>query len=275
MLSDDDDTYVSIMVVKKNLTKIKGSFATLVTNITTNLMKKNIDMGELRLYITTLFPPGDFVAYAKSVAEVCEAISHHQLWDFHSFTPVEEIVKKFGGNDPQLTGWIHDYKSEVAGFKAVTKIANYIEACREEEDIADSEQSIMQNIAHDKRYHRKLSIKLKARITEESLNYIDQFWRSIADYFFLPSLPVLLDTIKEGCVEVTWLVPTVPALQIEANMEDSEDFWRNLEVTRVEMDGAILYHAPEASMEDSGGLLEMTCVETDEIDVYSSDDEMV
>ena len=93
---------------------------------------------------------------------------------------MEEIVKKFGENDSQLTGWISDYKSEVAGFKAVTKIADYIEACSDEEDVADSEQSIRQNIAqYDKRYCRKLSIKLKARITHKSLDYIDEFWRSI------------------------------------------------------------------------------------------------
>ena len=55
---------MSVTVVKRNLTKIKGSFATLVTNITANL-KKNIDMGEFLLYITILFPPGDFVAYAR------------------------------------------------------------------------------------------------------------------------------------------------------------------------------------------------------------------
>ena len=241
---------VSITVVKRNLAKIKGSFATLVTNITFNLTKKSIDIGELLFYITILFPPGDFIEYAKSVAEVFKAITYHQLWDYCSFTPVEQIVEKFGENDPLLTEWISAYKSELAGFNAVTKIADYIEACSDDEDVADSEQSIRQNIArYDKRYCRKLSIKLKpARITEKSLDYIDQFWRSIADYFVLPSLPVLLDTIKEGCVEVTWLVPTVPALQIQANMEDSEDFWRNLAVTRVEMDGVVLYHAHEPYM---------------------------
>ena len=215
----------------------------MITDIAANLTMKSIDMDKFLLYITTLFPPGDFIAYAKTVAEVFKAITHHQLWDFSSFTPVEEIAEKFGEKDPLLNGWISDYKSRLAGFKAVTKIADYIEACNDEEDIADSEQSIRQNIArYDKRYCRKLSIKLKpARITEKSLDYIDQFWRSIADYFVLPSLPVLLDTIKEGCVEVTWLVPTVPALQIEANMEDSEDVWRNLEVTCVEMDGVVYY----------------------------------
>ena len=262
--------------MRENLAKIKGSVATLVTNISTNLMKKNINMGELRLYITTLFPPGDFIAYAKSVADVCEAMSHHQLWDFHSFTPVEEIVKKFGENDPQLTGWIRDYKSELAGFKAVTRIANYIEACSDDEDIADAEQSIMQNIArYDKRYHRKLSIKLKARITEKSLDYIDQFWRSIADYFLLPSLPVLLDTIKEGCVEVTWLVPTVPALQIEANMEDYKEIWRNLESPPVEKDGVILYYAPQTNMEDFWKSLGVTRVEMDRVVLYETESDVV
>lgn len=240
---------MSVTVVKRNLAKIKGSFATLVTKVTMNLTRKNIDMCEFRLYIITLFPPGDIIFHASNVAEVCEAISHHQLWDFSSHSPVDEIVKKFGADDPELSGWINEYKSELAGFKAVTKIAHYIEACSDDEDIADSEQSLEQNLArYDKRYCRKLSVKLKARVTEKSLQYIDQFWRSIADYFCLPSLSVLLDRIKEGCVEVTWLIPTVSALQVQANIQDSEEFLKKMEITQVIMDGEILYSDHEEEM---------------------------
>ena len=106
-----------------------------------------------------------------------------------------------------------------------------------EEEMADSEQSLRQDMArYDKCSCRKITFKLKARVTEKSLNYIDTFWQSIADYFLLPSLPALLDSIHSGCVEVTWLVSTPSALQIQGNIQDSVLFLQKHGVMRVVMD---------------------------------------
>ena len=229
-------------IVKENTAKIKGSFATLVRKVRSKLGGKDIDMKDFRLYILNLFPPGDIIPDTVSVADIFEAVSRHQLWDYSHCTPIEEISKEFGGDDLELRGWIDDYKSELAGFKATTKIVDYIKACSDEKEIADSDQSLREDIArYDRRYCYKLTVKLKSRVTEKSLDYIDQFWRSIADHFLLPSLSALLDSIQEGCVEVTWLVPTLSALQIQANIQDSTQFLENLEVIRVIMEDEILY----------------------------------
>ena len=241
-LETDNENLMSAKIVKENHAKIKGSFATLVRKVRSKLGGKDIDMKDFRLYILNLFPPGDIIPDTVSVADIFEAVSRHQLWDYSHCTPIEEIVKEFVGDDLELRGWIDDYKSELAGFKATTKIVDYIKVCNDEEEIADSDQSLREDIArYDRRYCRKLTVKLKSRVTEKSLDYIDQFWRSIADHFLLPSLSALLDSIQEGCVEVTWLVPTLSALQIQANIQDSTQFLEKLEVIRVIMDGEILY----------------------------------
>ena len=229
-------------IIRKIQIKIKGSFATLVRKVTRKLKKSDVDMEDFRLYILNLFPPGDIIVDTVSVTDIFEAVSRHQLWDYLNYAPIEEIAKEFGGNDLELRGWIDDYKSELAGFKATTKIVDYIKLCSDEKEIADSDQSLREDIArYDRRYCRKLTMKLKSRVTEKSLDYIDQFWRSIADHFLLPSLSALLDSIQEGCVEVTWLVPTLSALQIQANIQDSTQFLAKLEVIRVIMEGEILY----------------------------------
>ena len=229
-MSEDDDS--SVGVVKKNLARIRGSFATLVTRVTDKLKRKSIDMSDFRLYVFTLFPPGDLMSRASSIAEVCEVLSRHQLWDYYHYSPVEEIAKKFADDDPEISMWISDYKCELAGFKATTKIADFIKTCNDEEDIADSEQSIRQDMArYDKRYCRKLTFKLKVRVTIDSLVYIDEFWRSIADHFFIPCLSVLLDRIREGCLEVTWCVPTLMAIQIQANLQDSTEFLQQMKIS--------------------------------------------
>ena len=238
-------------IIRKIQIKIKGSFATLVRKVTRKLKKSDVDMEDFRLYILNLFPPGDIIVDTVSVADIFAAVSRHQLWDYLNYAPIEEIAKEFGGNDLELRGWIDDYKSELAGFKATTKIVDYIKLCSDEKEIADSDQSLREDIArYDRRYCRQLTVKLKSRVTEKSLDYIDQFWRSIADHFLLPSLSALLDSIQEGCVEVTWLVPTLSALQIQANIQDSTQFLAKLEVIRVIMEGEILYD--EESLEEVG-----------------------
>ena len=175
---------MSVGVVARNLARIRGRFATLVTKVTDNLKRKNIDMEEFHLYIITFFPRG-IVSNANSVAEVFEAISQQQLWDHLSYSPLKEVSEKFERDDPQLKEWISEYKSELSGFKATTKIADYIKVNNEDEDMAEPEERLHM-ARYDKCYYRRLSFKLKTPVTEKSLDYIDELWRSIAEYFYLP-----------------------------------------------------------------------------------------
>ena len=237
----EDEQEVSLQIIKQSQAKIKGSFATLVRKVAAKLEQRHLSITEFRLYMFSLFPPGDIIADSATVTDIFGLLSRHRLWDYSYCTPIEEIANEFGGDDLELKGWINDYKSELAGFKATTRIVEYIKICSDEE-IADAEQSLHQDMArYDRRYCRKLTFKLKSRVTEKSLDYIDKFWQSIADHFLLPSLPVLLDSIQEGCVEVTWLVPTLSALQIQTNIQDSAAFLEKCEVIRVIIDGEILY----------------------------------
>ena len=229
-------------ILKENMAKIKHSFATLVGKVTGKLEKRSqaIDMKRFRLHILTVF--GDVIAGALSMPDIMASVSRHQLWDYSCCTPIEKIAEEFGGDDGELREWISSYKSELSGFKATTKIVDYIKVCNEEQDIADSSQSIKEDMKRFNRlYCRKLTFKLKSHVVGKSLGYIDELWRSIADHFLLPSLTSLLDSIHEGCMCVTWLVPTLSALQIQANIQDSADFLEQLEVVRVMMDHTILH----------------------------------
>ena len=199
-------------------------------------------------YARNLFPPGNVIVDSSTVNEIFDILNGEGLWDYSSCCIyIEGIVDEFGSGNAEMKEWISNYKSELAGFKATTKIVDYIKMCNKEFEIADSEQSLRQDMArYDKGYCRSITFKLKAHVKEKSLDYIDQFWRSIADYFLLPSLPALLDSIHSGCVEVTWLVPTPSALQmqenIQAKIQESTSFLQEHGVMRVMVDGEIVYN---------------------------------
>lgn len=200
-------------------------------------------MKEFRLYVMTRFPPGTFVSKQETITDIFTAISDHCLWDYNSYTSVENICKEYGGDDEELLGKINNYKSDLAGFQATTKIVEYIRNCSINET-ADSEQSIGQDKArYNKMYCKKLSIKLEIPVPEKCLNYIDELWRSISDLFLLPSLPVLLESIREGCTEVTWYISTQAASQFESVVlkEDSIELYWKYHVLTIALEGRILY----------------------------------
>ena len=142
-----------------------------------------------------------------------------------------------------MSKYISSYKAELAGFKATTKIIDFIEECNDEEDIAYSDDSIGQFKArYDKKYYRRLAVKLKSPVAENSLEYVDDFWRSIADLFLLPSLPVLLESIHRGCTEITWSISSKAASKIESSVLL---FYRLLDVIQVKLDDEILFMAEE------------------------------
>ena len=231
--------------------RIQGCFAALVKRVSLKLSTMDIDMHGFRLYVSTLFPPGDFVFKNDTIMEIFSAITHNRLWDHFYYSPVEQICKEFGWEDLEVRGWINRYKAELAGFKATTKIIDYIKECNDEDEIADSEQSIhLYKARYDKKYCRKLTVKLKVPVTEKSLDYIDEFWRSIADLFLLPSLPVLLEKIREGSTEVTWFISAIAASQIESAIlnADSVRLFQRFEVMQIILNSRIVYTANQDDM---------------------------
>ena len=183
----------SSFILKKNQAKIKVSFVKLVWKVKRRLEAKAIDVIEFRLYTQILFGTSVLTDTSLvSIKGILDAISHNCLWNYLDYHSIEEIAKEFAGDDIELRGWISDYKSELTGFRATIKIVDYINAHNYTES-ADASMSLWEDKS---RYdYSKLSIKLMSRVTEKSLDYIDQLWISFAEEFVLPSLASLLDSI--------------------------------------------------------------------------------
>lgn len=238
---DSDDQ--SGELAKENLEKIKSCFASLINKVSSKLSSMNIDMREFRPFIANLFPPGDFITDATTIAEVFNTLTRKGLWSHSYYRTFESVYKEFGQGDEELRKWISNYKSELAGFKATTKIIDYIDLCNDEENIADPDDSITQYIEYDRKYCRRLAFKLKKQITEKSLEYVDEFWRSLADLFVIPSLPFLLESIREGCTEITWLISSSVSFELKSALTTYKDIlalFEHYEVLQVTLDDSII-----------------------------------
>ena len=232
---------------------ITAKYAALLTNVYNRLQQKRTDVREFRLFVIARFPPGDCIPQSSDLCELFEAITRNGLWDFLNYQLLEDIVQQFGADDEQMKDWVKEYKAHLAGFKACTKIVHYLAVVESDSsfDESDSEQPTQPKPArYDRRYYHKLSLKLKVKVTDQSLSYIDDIWRSVSEYLLLPPLSALLERICEGSITVVWLIPTGLVPRLLKQIRQAGDFFQQHNIASVTLDDQCVYDEEISTMEE-------------------------
>jgi len=174
--------------------------------------------------------------------------THNKLWNHWNCSPLQKVVQEFVGDDQELKSRIETYKKDLTLYKATTRLVDYIavvDSDRSGEDSSSEEQVEEQEpVRYDRRYYRKLSIKLETKFTSHTLEYLDDLWKEFADLYNLPPLVTLLDCVRKSSVLIVGLIPAHLALHIFRATPHSVDFFHKYQITRVEFDGLCIY--PEA-----------------------------
>jgi len=226
---------------------ICGKFASLVKNASSNL-QSIINIDDFRVFVVNLFQPGDCIPDSTSVHEIFCAITKNGLWDCLNFLPLELIIKEFAGNDTEMPKWVKQYKEAVSGYMLCTKILDHI-AVSDSND-TDSEERLEENPAkYDPRYYRRLSLKVKAEVTEVSMQYVSELWESFTSHYRLQSFTAILDTVRAKCILVTWLVPTKHTPELIQKAHADPDFFQEHNILWAAVDDdQYLYNSKEEPM---------------------------
>ena len=238
----DEENEMSVEVVQQNLARIKQSFAKLLKDVALKLKSKKLDFEAFHFFIVALFHPGKCIPQSENVIKIFEAVTQNGLWSYWHFSPVENIIKEYAPSDDEMKSWVDNYRKDLSGYKATTKIADAIKIYSNSiEEFEETDPNQRPPVTCDPTYLRCLSVKLKTRVTEKTLVYIDDLWLSLAEYFLLPSLSVLLDKIQRGCVEVSWLIPPHYVFQIVGNLQENAAFLQSKGIVKVLLDGECVY----------------------------------
>jgi len=87
----------------------------------------------------------------------------------------------------------------------------------------------------------RLTLKVDANITNHSLKYVRDVWRSLAERFKLPMPALLLHKIAKGCLEITWCCPVELAPYVIQEAKQSADYFKEQCFLRVSVDGVSVY----------------------------------
>ena len=202
---------------RENRQAIMDKFAYFQTKVCDKLFKNGVDTEQVRLFVTSQFPPGDCILPPPaSLTEVFKAITQHGLWNYSHYSPLVRIAKAFVGDDLEMEGWVETYKQDLKAYQLVTSVEEYIET-----DVEIAGLPSTNSAKYDPRYYTP--VEWKTKFVDHSLQYLAEVWELFSSHYLVPDSPptALLDRVRKGCFSVTWLVPTglIPQLVKRAQLE--------------------------------------------------------
>ena len=149
---------------------------------------------------------------AVSLDEIFRALSKYRVWDYLNYYLLQSINEEFASDDNELNGMMEQYQRDLTGHVLTQKIQTYLDANKYPVTTSDSESSADENITslppkQKHKLYKKLSAEVEANITDHSVKYVYDLWRSLANQFRLPRPAMILHRIAEGCICITWLIP--------------------------------------------------------------------
>lgn len=183
---------------------------------------------------------------STNINEMFELLTAEELWDFMNYYPLECIIDEYG--DDATTKMMEQYKQDLTGYMLTTAIKDHLDA-----DLEHPTRRIRP--MPRKKLFSKLSCKLNVKITNHSLDYVRDVWKSLAELFSLPILTLLLREIAEGCLEIMWWFPSELVAYVSQAAKENELYFKMQQFVWVSVDGVRIYTESEAEVKPKVGHL--------------------
>ena len=270
---------VTKAIARRNIRKIKGKFSKLVTKSRTSLQRR-MDIKDAQTFLVTMYSSPNsrdgsdtvitVVKSAKSVDEIILALSENGLWDYLNYDLLQDIIEEFASDDDELNAMMEQYQRDLTGHVLTLQIQTYLEATHNKQPIAtsDSENSgdeiIPALLPQQKRkFFKQLSVKIDANVTDCTLGYIKGLWQSLANQFRLPRPAMILHSIAEGCICITWLIPTNLATHVTRMVRETSDMFAKQHILKVMLEEQCIYPMETETLETETMETEHTLPETE------------
>ena len=234
-------------LAEKNLFTIQGKFGDLLLFVRTKLqneLKTEEQMQDFRLFLLTILKI-KFESDVSNVQKIFEAITLKGLWNHLQYYLLEEIIKRFLRSDQEVIEQVEQYKKNLSGYKSATKLKDYMVGALK---LADAPNSTHEG------FFSVLSVKLDECVAEYTLAYLDELWSSLKTHLRLRPLSLLLREIRDGCICVTWTMPTDLVSEAIGRARQGGKFFDESPILRVNIDDEVVY---DRSLDSKGRRLQL------------------
>ena len=247
------DITVAIALAQRNILVIKGKFSILVTKSCRKLQSRKINAHDVQTFLVTVYSSPHskdgsdtvttVVESAKSLDEIFRALTKLRLWDYINYYLLQSIIEQFAGDDDELNRMMEQYQHDLTGHILTVRIQTYLEATKHPVAMSDSDNLADEVIPLKQDYNlfRKLSAKCEVNVTNHTLSYVIDLWRSLARQFALPRPAMILHHIAEGCICITWLIPANLVEYVTRMAQKATNMFAEEHVLRVMLEEQCIY----------------------------------
>ena len=199
------------------------------------LQEGKIDSKEIRLFLISSLCDGnnslvDELGIATNFTDLFKTITTHGVWSYNNYDFLECIINEY---IPDLCAAMTNYQKDYVGYTLTTKIEDHIETVA---TLTDSE------ISHpDPELFSRLETRIHIKLSERTLKYIDELWKSLSVHFVLKPYLLLLDKVMKGSITITWCFPRYETKRIIEIVKSSSQFFSEHDIVEVSIDGESFY----------------------------------
>ena len=216
------------------------------------LDSKEMTSSQFRLFLGNLYSCGGkmngdqflrkLLKSSASVSEMIEALTVEGEWDFMNYYVLESIIEEYGDN--RTKEMMEQYERDLNAYTFVTIIKDHLDAV----SLEHPTHKVLPIPPEE--LFSLLKVKVKGvNITDHSLKYVSDLWESLRNQFSLPKHTFVLYRIGEGCLEMTWRIPSELARYIVQKAKESEHYFKEQEFLQMSVDGVLVYTESKDSVE--------------------------
>ena len=182
---------------------------------------------------------------ARNLDEIFCAIGKYGLWDYHNYYLLQTIIEEFASDDSELNNMMEQYQRDLTGHFLTLRIQTYLNATHPNatSDSENSDDEIVPTLPPQQRYRlfRKLTGKIDVKVTDHTLAYVSNIWKSLSNQFALPRPAMILLNIAEGCLGITWLIPANLVKHVTRMAQKTANMFAEQHVLRMVLEEQCIY----------------------------------
>ena len=218
------------------LKEIKHRFSHLVLDIQSSMEERKVQVKKVRRFVLVFCESNCTIPKDDDLDTVFDAITEARLWRYDNCKLLEVLAKEFLPEDDPARVQVTEYKSQLTGFQATTRIIDFVKL----NELEDHEE-IPGRMFSPKRYnshYQKLTVELELErdvLSELTLLFVDELWRALMKEFHLPPLTAVMDKIVEGSLRITWLILPHIIDKVRATYFKSVEFFQQHNIIGIDL----------------------------------------
>ncbi len=172
---------------------------------------------------------------ADTLDKVFEIFDDHKLWHYSATARLFDLAFAFLGSNEDIKGRIKIYRERYRGHVQCTRICHWITENPDADTILVDPSSYKSAI----KKHCSWKIVDSKKVSGQPIKYLNEVWSRMP--IELGEVDIILDKIREGCIEVVWYIPSIVAVTLLNKIKLAAPTFQEAHISAVQLEGAVIF----------------------------------